>query len=867
MLHAPVSENKTQDKQTKTQSEPESERRALGWAGYPALGLGGEYGATAGNQRAQGWQLINLSTLSQGGVLQRKCACSSSAGSAGTCSECQSREGRMLQTKLSIGASDDKYEREADRVADEVMRMPESTIQPNVGLEQKGGIQRKAISNSITPLQRSSTDSSQSAEVPGTVHDVLRSSGQPLDRATRALMETRFGRDFSQVRIHTGGDADRSARDINARAYTVGNNIVFGASQFSQRTHEGQRLLAHELTHVVQQRSANPKIQRDPTCKPETSTSLETQKVVFVYTEGLNLRLAANQTSTSLARLKFGQRVHTLVDPISQPGWRKVAVLGKIGYVFEAHIHCPPESLIQKDPGLSLIKVKPGETFWGLVKNVYGIQGNESTKDQNINHFINVIRAVNDAKAFKSSPKKDVFDDIGNSFISGRDATDTDLIAGVNLWIPSFGVAAKMDVGSGTVRGEVTRLVKKIEQKIQDFQTACSLAGKFIPSAITKSVGNTVEGLLTGLIEFAKDAAIILGGSTAVGALIGSLFGGVGAIPGAEIGFEVGLLILKIYGLYMLVEAIIGVAGNLLSQLGQFIQLVWTADGDKKKLEQAAQSLADALGTLVAAVLMVLAAYLLKKRGEAFSKTKFAKTVGETRLMEWLKKRQQFETSKENIPKKTNPEGKSEVPKVQDLEIEGGKKVLAEKPTADGRHKIKVTREGIRRCSPSCPLLIQTIDIAIHENPKLKEKLEPLRKELESAQGKVEEARLAQDRATNPQKAAESAVQETKAAKEAAEVSARVSPKIDKIIKDSPLSSGLRGNEYRTPELAIGKLEGKAKLVGKDPITNPKLIEDGYIDREYYRDLGGTKWSIDVRNVDGRRVYKQGKRSSGQDID
>jgi Domain of unknown function (DUF4157) len=254
MLHAPVSENKTQDKQSKTQSEPESERRVSGWAGYPALGLGGENGSSAGNERAQGWQPINLSTLSQGGILQRKCACGSSAGAAGTCGKCQSKEG-MLQTKLSIGASDDKYEREADRVADEVMRMPEPTIQPNIGSEQKGGIQRKAIANSITPLQRSSTAPNQASEVPDIVHDVLRSPGQPLDLATRALMEPRFGHDFSHVRIHTGGDADRSARDINARAYTVGKNIVFGASQFAPGMSEGRRLLAHELTHVVQQNS------------------------------------------------------------------------------------------------------------------------------------------------------------------------------------------------------------------------------------------------------------------------------------------------------------------------------------------------------------------------------------------------------------------------------------------------------------------------------------------------------------------------------------------------------------------------------------------------------------------------------------
>ena len=88
---------------------------------------------------------------------------------------------------------------------------------------------------------------------PATVHDVLRSSGSPLTGDTRAYFETRFGRDLSAVRVHTDGPAARSARDVNALAYTVGRDIVFAAGHFAPATQEGRRLLAHELTHVVQQ--------------------------------------------------------------------------------------------------------------------------------------------------------------------------------------------------------------------------------------------------------------------------------------------------------------------------------------------------------------------------------------------------------------------------------------------------------------------------------------------------------------------------------------------------------------------------------------------------------------------------------------
>ena len=88
---------------------------------------------------------------------------------------------------------------------------------------------------------------------PPIVHDVIASPGQPLDPSTRSFFEPRFGHDFSQVRVHSGGTAEQSARDVNARAYTVGHNIVFGAGQFSLGTNQGRHLLAHELTHVVQQ--------------------------------------------------------------------------------------------------------------------------------------------------------------------------------------------------------------------------------------------------------------------------------------------------------------------------------------------------------------------------------------------------------------------------------------------------------------------------------------------------------------------------------------------------------------------------------------------------------------------------------------
>ncbi len=77
--------------------------------------------------------------------------------------------------------------------------------------------------------------------------------GQPLSKSERAYFEPRFGADFSQVRLHSDAQAAESARALNAKAYTLGQDVVFGTGQYTQGTGEGRRLMAHELTHVVQQ--------------------------------------------------------------------------------------------------------------------------------------------------------------------------------------------------------------------------------------------------------------------------------------------------------------------------------------------------------------------------------------------------------------------------------------------------------------------------------------------------------------------------------------------------------------------------------------------------------------------------------------
>lgn len=108
-------------------------------------------------------------------------------------------------------------------------------------------------------LQRHTARQSEDARTvaPPIVHEVLGSAGQPLEGATRAFMESRFAHDFSRVRVHTDEKAAQSAQAVNALAYTVGRDVVFGAGRYAPQTHEGRKLIAHELTHTVQQSSTN----------------------------------------------------------------------------------------------------------------------------------------------------------------------------------------------------------------------------------------------------------------------------------------------------------------------------------------------------------------------------------------------------------------------------------------------------------------------------------------------------------------------------------------------------------------------------------------------------------------------------------
>src|SRR5689334_5513165 len=231
----------------------------------PVMGMSGPKPA-----RVHSKQLSNQTMLR----LQRACGC------GGSCPDCSLRRKLNIQPKLAIGPANDHYEREADSVADRVMRM--------TGPAEVENVQRQSAGNTAQlRLQRAAEDAGNDedaedgstgeepddmlrAKAAGTtpdtapliVHNVLESSGHPLDPAARAFMEPRFGHDFSQIRVHTDSFAAASAKAVNAKAYTVGSHVVFDDGNYAPQSDSGRALLAHELTHTIQQGGGGPMISR-----------------------------------------------------------------------------------------------------------------------------------------------------------------------------------------------------------------------------------------------------------------------------------------------------------------------------------------------------------------------------------------------------------------------------------------------------------------------------------------------------------------------------------------------------------------------------------------------------------------------------
>lgn len=166
----------------------------------------------------------------------------------------------IIQPKLTVGRANDKYEREADAVANQIVnvRRTQGTAATNASSVGRSGVpegQRTVRAKALTKTIRRMT-SSASGTVDTQVESAIqntRGKGRSLDGSLRESMENAFGVDFSQITIHTDAQSDMLNRSLNARAFTTGQDVYFRSGEYRSGTVDGQRLIAHELTHAVQQ--------------------------------------------------------------------------------------------------------------------------------------------------------------------------------------------------------------------------------------------------------------------------------------------------------------------------------------------------------------------------------------------------------------------------------------------------------------------------------------------------------------------------------------------------------------------------------------------------------------------------------------
>ena len=240
----------------------------------------------------------------------------------------------FIQAKLTVGSVDDPMEHEADVIADQVMRMPDSTqIQRKCAhCEEEEKPQRKPM---VSFIQRKKQAAE--TEIDENVNAQIESSkgaGSPMSRDTKSFMESRFGNDFSQIKIHTDSNAVQLSKSLNAQAFAVGNDLFFNEGNYAPESESGKHLLAHELVHTIQQGRQKQAVQKQSN-KDDPASGWETDQESFAK------RMAERHLSTE----------RKVVDPV-----RKVVRLQPPGA-------SNPECLVTTEGGISV------KVLWNTTTN------------------------------------------------------------------------------------------------------------------------------------------------------------------------------------------------------------------------------------------------------------------------------------------------------------------------------------------------------------------------------------------------------------------------------------------------------------------------------------------------------------------
>ncbi len=381
------------------------------------------------------------------------------------------QRGVAVQTKLTVGAADDQYEREADRVAAQVMS---STGDQGSGsaVSRKEDEETAQRRSAITPLvQREESETTDLAGSFDAGHDVERqlsagsSGGNPLPAKLRSDLEPKFGADFSNVRVHTGAQSDLLNRSLGAQAFTHSNHIYMGAGKYNPGSASGKHLLAHELTHVVQQTGsvartklndtgvisrqamagihrASAKIQRAVGFEFETGykilkkqganwVNLPKATVVKSYGNGVNL--TADENSAGFSAIEM-----VLDPPVQETDPKKfksaVTTFKKVGNAFDSfRKDAPKPRLLNKVPSPA-----SGSSNYQITPAFSGFEGNAQLTggiryDQLYKFLEHANTSVNDVTDTHKNAKNELTRFKGNDTVSISGAnTQVNAIHGSN---------------------------------------------------------------------------------------------------------------------------------------------------------------------------------------------------------------------------------------------------------------------------------------------------------------------------------------------------------------------------------------------------------------------------------------------------
>ena len=228
--------------------------------------------------------------------------------------------------------------------------------------------------------QNSETETRNSSGVPPIVDEVLRSPGQPLDAQTRAFFEPRFGHDFSRVRVHADTHAAESARSVNALAYTVGEHTVFAAGRYAPDSSAGKRLLAHELTHTIQQQNTQaPAVQgKLSVSSPTDASEREADAVADAIIRGDTREITAAPGQAQLARQDPGDAGE---QPTPTPAPSPTQDAGSTtGSTNEVPMQTPPAAPAPACPIVNTGTLS--EVSWGETSGLYPSDQNKYQPDK-----------------------------------------------------------------------------------------------------------------------------------------------------------------------------------------------------------------------------------------------------------------------------------------------------------------------------------------------------------------------------------------------------------------------------------------------------------------------------------------------------